>query len=227
MSKLTARQEAFVREYLIDLNATQAATRAGYSPKTANEQGARLLANVSVADAISRAKEARAERTEITADMVLQQWWKLATADPNGIVSHRRVCCRHCHGTDHAYQWKASEYQAAMVEADRVAKDTGKEPEYPSEAGGYGFNPTLEPHADCPECHGEGRGEVHVVDTRKIKGDAKALYAGAKQTSQGIEVKLRDQDKALELVAKHLGMFKDEVNLGGNVVIEVVQRRQL
>ncbi len=44
----TAKQKRFVEEYLIDLNATQAAIRAGYSIKTANEQGSQLLANLSV-----------------------------------------------------------------------------------------------------------------------------------------------------------------------------------
>lgn len=53
--KLTDKQKKFVEEYLIDLNATQSAIRAGYSPKTANEQGARLLANVSIQEAISKA----------------------------------------------------------------------------------------------------------------------------------------------------------------------------
>ena len=46
MNKLTNRQKRFVEEYLIDLNARQAAIRAGYSPKTAQEQASRLLANV-------------------------------------------------------------------------------------------------------------------------------------------------------------------------------------
>ncbi|WP_431321665.1 terminase small subunit [Rhizobium sp. YTU87027] len=221
---LTPKQERFVEEYLIDLNATQAAIRSGYSKKTAGSVGAENLTKPEIQAALSAAQNARSERTEITADMVLEQWWKLATADPNAIVSHRRVCCRFCHGKDHAYQWKASEYQAAMVEADTIAKDLGGEPAYPSDAGGYGFDPTVEPHPECPECQGEGRGEVHFADTRKLTGKAKALYAGAKQTSQGIEIKLRDQDKALELVAKHLGMFKDEINLGGNVTINVVKR---
>ena len=53
---MTAKQERFVEEYLIDLNATQAAIRAGYSPKTANEQGARLLAKVSIQAAVSKAQ---------------------------------------------------------------------------------------------------------------------------------------------------------------------------
>lgn len=70
---MTPKQEAFVREYLIDLNATQAATRAGYSPKTANEQGSRLLANASVAAAIAKAKAERAEKLDISALWVLQE----------------------------------------------------------------------------------------------------------------------------------------------------------
>ena len=55
---LTPKQDQFVKEYLVDLNATQAAIRAGYSAKTANEQGSRLLANAKVSAAIA---EARAE----------------------------------------------------------------------------------------------------------------------------------------------------------------------
>jgi phage terminase small subunit len=70
-----------VQEYLIDLNATQAAIRAGYSPRTANEQGARLLANVSIAQAISQGKQAQVERTGITADRVLNEIARLAFVD--------------------------------------------------------------------------------------------------------------------------------------------------
>ncbi|OZB07103.1 MAG: hypothetical protein B7X61_15770 [Gallionellales bacterium 39-52-133] len=69
--KLTIKQETFVAEYLVDLNATQAAIRAGYSAKTANEQGSRLLANVSVQKLIQERMSQRAERLEITSDYVL------------------------------------------------------------------------------------------------------------------------------------------------------------
>lgn len=68
---LTPKQKKFVSEYLIDLNATQAAMRAGYSEKTANEQGARLLAHVSVKEAIAKALAQREARTLITQDSVL------------------------------------------------------------------------------------------------------------------------------------------------------------
>ncbi len=69
--KLTDKQAIFVKEYLVDLNATQAAIRAGYSAKTANEQGSRLLTNVSVQKLIQEHMNKRSERTEITAEYVL------------------------------------------------------------------------------------------------------------------------------------------------------------
>ena len=78
---LTPRQQAFVDEYLVDLNATQAAIRAGYSAKTAHEQASRLLANAKIASAVADAKKARSERTQIDADWVLSRLAQDATAD--------------------------------------------------------------------------------------------------------------------------------------------------
>lgn len=62
MKPLTARQEDFVREFLLDLNATQAAIRAGYSASTAYSQGQRLLKNVEVQAAIAKARAAAQDR---------------------------------------------------------------------------------------------------------------------------------------------------------------------
>jgi phage terminase small subunit len=81
MSGLTPRQRLFAQEYLKDLNATQAAIRAGYSAKTANEQGARLIAKVSVRSQIERAQQERSERTRIDADWVLRRLASEAEAD--------------------------------------------------------------------------------------------------------------------------------------------------
>lgn len=78
---LTPKQEAFVREYLIDLNATQAAIRAGYSEKTAYSQGQRLLKNVEIAQALETAMAARSQRTEVTADRVLAELAKIGFGD--------------------------------------------------------------------------------------------------------------------------------------------------
>jgi phage terminase small subunit len=86
MAKLTAKQQRFVDEYLIDLNATQAAIRSGYSVKTANEQGARLLANVSVQEAIAKEMAERSKRTGINQDRVVLELAKMAFVNIDDVV---------------------------------------------------------------------------------------------------------------------------------------------
>ncbi len=88
---LTPKQACFVEEYLVDLNATQAALRAGYSPKTAYSQGERLLKNVEVHRAIQEAQEARSERTGITQDEVIQGLKKEAALEGDGSSHSARV----------------------------------------------------------------------------------------------------------------------------------------
>ena len=70
--KLTPKQARFVAEYLVDLNATQAAIRAGYSRKTADSIGLQLLRKTQVASAIQKAQEDRARRVEITQDEIIR-----------------------------------------------------------------------------------------------------------------------------------------------------------
>jgi hypothetical protein len=88
---LTPKQAAFVREYLVDLNGTQAAIRAGYSPATANEQAARLLAHANVREAVDAGKAARAQAVEITAETVLRGLLAEAQADDGPMCKTGRV----------------------------------------------------------------------------------------------------------------------------------------
>jgi phage terminase small subunit len=71
----------FVKEYLVDLNATQAALRAGYSEKTAYRTGADNLKKPQIQEAIQQAMQKREQRTEITADKVLEEYAKLGFSD--------------------------------------------------------------------------------------------------------------------------------------------------
>lgn len=73
VGKLTDKQKRFVEEYLVDLNATQAAIRAGYSKQTAYSIGQRLLKKVEVQEAIQQAQNKRSERTQITQDEVIRR----------------------------------------------------------------------------------------------------------------------------------------------------------
>lgn len=77
MNALTDKQRLFVAEYLVDLNATQAAIRAGYSPRSAEAIGFENLRKPKISEAIQEAVSARIERTEITADKVLKEYARL------------------------------------------------------------------------------------------------------------------------------------------------------
>ncbi len=83
---LSPKQAAFVAEYLIDLNATQAAIRAGYSEKSAARISVELLNKTQVRKAIEKAQAKRTERTEITADRVVTELAKIAFADPRDLM---------------------------------------------------------------------------------------------------------------------------------------------
>lgn len=90
--KLTDKQQKFVDEYLIDLNATQAAIRAGYSVKTAQEQSSRLLSNVMVQQAIAEHMAARSKRTGVNQDRVVLELAKIAFVKMTDIVDdHGRI----------------------------------------------------------------------------------------------------------------------------------------
>lgn len=78
---LNPKQERFVAEYLVDLNATQAAIRAGYSPKTAKEQGARLLTNVHIQKAVQERRQQHQANTGLTVERVLLEAMRLAFFD--------------------------------------------------------------------------------------------------------------------------------------------------
>lgn len=79
--KLTDRQERFCREYVVDLNATQAAIRAGYSANTAGQIAEQNLKKLQVKKKIAKLQAEIAKRTEITADMVVRELAAIGFAD--------------------------------------------------------------------------------------------------------------------------------------------------
>ena len=158
---LTAKQAAFVEEYLVDLNATQAAIRAGYSKKTANFLGMENLRRPHVAAAIKMAMDERSQRTKITQDDVLRSWFAIATADIRDVV-----------------EWKmgalGSEEQEAIL-------------------------PTL-----------------RARDSADLPPNISSAIADVSMSRDGtIRVKMHDKMRALDSLARHLGMFeKDNEQVG-------------
>ena len=203
------KQARFVQEYCKDFNATQAAIRAGYAKNSAGQQAHDLLKIPEIAEAIEDRKEQLAALAEIDAAWVLKQWRQIATANANELMQLRRVCCRHCHGYGHQYQWTEAEYTDAV----NKAIDAGKQA--PDGMGGFGYDMNAEPHPDCPECGGHGVEVVHMEDTRRLRGSARRLYAGVQKTKEGLKIVTRDQDAALTNIARYLGMMVDRKEISG------------
>ena len=159
MGALSPKRQRFVQEYLVDLNATQSAIRAGYREKSAGVQGARLLANAAVQAEIKVQQQERARRVGITQDRVLSELAAIAFA---------------C-GTDFT----------------RVAPD----------------------------------GTLETRPTDQVPPGKLPAVAAMKYSTRGVEIKLYDKLRALELLAKHLGMFEKGMEIAepvdGKIVVEL------
>lgn len=162
MAELNPKQQRFVSEYLIDLNGTQAARRAGYSPATANEQASRLLADDNIRQAVKEKMAEREARTEITQDRVLKEFAKIGFADLRRAVT-----------------W-------------------GSAIEFDEESG------------DAQIANG-----IALRDSKDIDDDTAAAIAEVSQTKEGFKIKLHDKKGALESIGRHLGMFKDKMEVTG------------
>ena len=160
--KITPKQQRFVDEYLIDLNATQAAIRAGYSVKTAEAQGSRLLTIVNVAQVVGEALAERSKRTGVNQDRIVQELAKIAFADMGTFVS-----------------W--DENGITLIKSDELAG-------------------------------GETAAVYEISETEVEMGLV------IKRTTK---IKLHDKQRAMELLGKHLGMFKDDKPIG-NVNIQII-----
>lgn len=212
---LNPKQKRFCDEYLIDFNGTQAAIRAGYSENCAAVIASENLTKPNIKSYIDKRNAALSEKTGLTAELVRRQWLGILTADTNEVIQYRRNCCRYCYGKDFMYQRTAGEMKKDRARYDlAVAKALDADPKATvepfDEEGGTGFDRTAAPNPDCPECRGEGIGDVHFMDTRHLSPGARELYAGAKIGKDGIEVKLHSKDAVREIVARHLKMFEEK-----------------
>lgn len=138
--KMTPKMEKFVDEYLVDLNATQAAIRAGYSKKTAYSIGVINLKKPEIQAALQKRQKAAAEKLEISRDRVLKELAAIGFA-------------------------KATDFLAIQG------------------------------------------GQVLIKDTSDVNPDKLAALASVKEGTCGIEIKLADKTRALEMLSKYLGLF--------------------
>ncbi len=220
---LTEKQRNFVELWLRHRNAHMAYNEAfdakRMNPATSYRNGHRMLNHAKIRPIIDarleQLGETLSDETELTVMRVLQEFMTLATADPDEVTGVRVGACRHCWGVDHQYQWTPAEFMEATRNAERAEKDL------PDPAGGIDFDRTALPNGDCPECRGEGILRQVPVDTSKLSPGGRALFAGVKPTAHGIEIKLRDRDKAMENAAKIVGAFKETIDLNVKAAVDV------
>src|SRR5688572_27404276 len=112
---LTPKQQRFVAEYLIDLNATQAAIRAGYSPKTANRTASDLLTKPDIQALISQRKEKQLEKADVTAVRIIEELRRLALCDTRGFFDE--------HGNLKPIHQLTAEQGAALAGVDVIIKN--------------------------------------------------------------------------------------------------------
>jgi hypothetical protein len=217
---LNDRQAAFVREYTLSGNATDAYVKAGYSPKNARISASRMLTFVNVAAAIAEGRARIAAKAEAEFEVrqtdILNKLVAAAFADRNELTQHRIGPCRYCYGIGHAFQWRTHREFADAMEAYMLkgeAYHANHTP--PDDEGGYGYRRTVVPHPDCPECDGLGIGFVLFADTTRLSEEGRALFDGVKVTKEGTEIKLPDRARALEALGKHIGMFRDKLEVTG------------
>lgn len=181
MGKLTDKQEQFCQQYLIDLNATQAAIRAGYSEKTARQIAEQNMSKLYIQKRIIELKSRREKRTNITQDRVLQEL---------AIIGFAKV-------TDFL----------------RVVESSVEEPkDYPIEDDdGENDESGLPKVTETKFFRG-----VEILETAKMPAEAIAAIASIKQGRSGIELKLHDKVRALELLARHLGMLNDKLTVNAD-----------
>lgn len=207
-TNLTAKQNAFCHEYMIDRNAAASARRAGYSEKTARQIGAENLSKPDIRARIAELEAEHLAAVDMKAEDVVRRYATIAMADPRNLIEYVVGACRYCYGKGHHHQWRNDDEFAEACDAWMSMPEKKREIiAQPDDAGGYGYTFKATPNEDCPMCDGFGIGRTVVKDTRNLSAATAPLYAGVKETKDGIEVKMLDQLNALEKLARHTGIF--------------------
>jgi phage terminase small subunit len=122
--KLTPKQQRFVGEYLVDLNATQAAIRAGYSAKTAHSSGPRLLENVGVQAALTARRLELEKSTGVTQERVLMELAKVGFSDIRKAVRWRGLVTQTGEEDEHGVPIVRVHNEVELVSSDDIDDDT-------------------------------------------------------------------------------------------------------
>jgi hypothetical protein len=185
----------------------QAAINAGVKPSSASSTGHQMLKVPIVRQTIEQAFQRAAERAKIDSTAIMQYWHDIATAElplpPAGP-------CRNCWGEDHQYQYTLNEYRTAMRK--HTSEQLKKSPHLRvpfDELGGIGFDRNKPPHPLCPECNGQGRNYMMVLDRDKLTvGQRMAVDEVRVHKDGSVSLKMRDRSRAMENLQSLMGLVQ-------------------
>lgn len=208
-SYANAKRELMCREYVTNGFDEIKAYVTVYKPANVASCKSVVTKIMKQPDVIARIAELRKHvEAEIIFDSaaVLREWIAIATADVGELVKVRRCNCRYCWGVDGAYQW-VNEREFLGIMGDWLSRSPKTRGKQPTDEGGYGYVEKRAPRVECAECGGEGTSEVVLTPTDDLSHSARKLYDGAKMGKYGIEIAVRSRDKALENLARAMGIL--------------------
>lgn len=214
ISGLTPQQEKFAQAVASGKNQAEAYREAyprsrKWKDASVYAQSSALAADNKVSIRVRDLHAAISERAEVNAADVIREAYNILMADPRELVSYQVHCCRHCYGEGFLYQRTAVEFESDQRQhAIAVANGDAKGEFNPM--GGIGYDERLLPNQSCPSCFGRGVGRVIVADTRNVSRQAASLYAGIKQTKDGLEVKLHSKVDVMDKLFRHLGLYEKD-----------------
>lgn len=223
LNGLSPREARFVDRYIVCFNGAQAYIEAGYVAKNANVArvgASQLLIRPNVRRHLAARIKAMIARDEEHQDSMMERLKLQAFGDARELTEHHKGSCRYCWGKFHRWQFTAGEWDQKITEhaekQEKAAEAEKPMPKAPDPKGGTGYTWGREPNPECPECAGHGIGKTIIHDTRHLSPAAAALYAGVKEGKDGIEVKLRDQDKALDTLVKIAKLYDESTTVNVN-----------
>jgi phage terminase small subunit len=220
----SVKVEKFALDFAANGNASRAYREAfdtvDMSPNTIKRMAYDLKHSPRVVARVRELQAAAAERTVISVQARMEWLRDIVEADPNELVQHVRVNCRHCHGVGFAWRWRDAGELARALDAYMGSLAAPKPLPRPADAsGGFGFDPNGDPHTDCPRCNGEGIGRTIIADTTKLSGPARRLLKGIREKADGsIEVLMHDQLAAADQLNKLQAAYTN-VSLSASVSV--------
>lgn len=226
---MTDRELYFCQLVATLFNGSEAYRRAfNVNPETTgygsvNRRAYELMRRPDIAEQVAAYRKGVADKFELDSTELLSELIDIVRADPNDLVQHRHDNCRHCYGVDFKYQWRDVEEWGRAIATLMDAADPKKDPPaLPDNLGGFGFRADRLPNESCPRCDGEGVHRVVIADTSKLQGPARKLYAGVKQTKNGIEVLMHDKGAAMDKLLRCAGAYKDSLDVKAKLAAALV-----